>query len=124
MPEWHHVSPNRGLLAGNRGKFSVTPRSTVQGTHKMDNNDEAIAPSLVRKSLDRGIITTPKLKEEKILSEKKPQFGNNASDPTKIKKLPQILVPSRLSKKQMVIVKTNSILMLGTCQKYVQSIRA
>ena len=121
MPEWHHNSPNRRLLPGNRDRFSATPKSTARDTPTKDNSEGSIGPSLVKKSLDRGIITTPKLKEEKILSERKPQFGNISSDPMKTRKLPQILVPSRLNKKQMVIVKPNSLSLLGTCWKLAHS---
>ena len=101
-PDLCYGSPERKLSTGTKGRSSVTPKSELQDTPKMDKSGE-VNGSLMKKSLEKAIITTPKLKEEKPLLEKDLRnSSNDLKSHAKVWKLPQILVPSRLNKKQMV----------------------
>ena len=104
-PKRHNAAPRQIPPSNTPQRLSGTPQNTLKGARLGENSEEINGSSLVRKALDKGVITTPKLKEEKPLLEKNSRIGGSNVDHAQIRKLPQILVPSRLNKKQMVIPK-------------------
>ena len=108
-PKPHHATPKQIPPPNRAQRLSETPKNLLKGASIGENNEEVNGSSLVKKALDKGVITTPKLKEEKPLLEKNSRIGRSNMDHTKIRKLPQMLVPSRLNKKQMVIPNIPSV---------------
>ena len=98
------LKPEKGLLDSHEPIQKNTPiRGDTYAVNKMTDKKIAVVPQLTVK---REIVTTPKLKSESQLRDRGNlnTVGGSFESPARTHKTPSVLVPSRLNRKQMVII--------------------